>query len=447
MVMIQLVSEYVFLARRRSTPAGVASSSRLSTQGSQIGGSAERFSVVANELSTASELPLESSLHLSSTSETLPVCLADRDPARGPQNVVVNNGPYQPLGNDLQLGEFPKRTFGQRLRSFQEHWYTKFVWLEYSPGIDAAFCFPCRLTVSVGLDKHGKPDQAFISRGFKNWKSALSDFRDHETSLSHRSSMGVWQSLKQLDVKGSSVAQQMSSGYQAQILLNRSNVKKIFEAILFLGRQGLPLRGHDETDQSLNRGNFLELLELMSRSSPDLKRHLQGRTHYTSPSSQNAMISLIGDNIQRTIVKEAKESGMFAVICDETVDLSKVEQMSVCIRYVTNSLQVRERFLGFWPLARTDGESLFQLLTDVMSRLDLPMALLRAQCYDGAANMRGRYSGLASRVREVAKKAVYVHCYAHQLNLTVQDACKGSVRQIGSPGARDNQFFYGQLNN
>ena len=183
----------------------------------------------------------------------------------------------------MQLGEFPKRTFDQRLRSFQEHWYTKFLWLEYSPGIDAAFCFPCRLTVSVGLDKHGKPDQAFISRGIKNWKSAVSDFRDHKASLSHTSSMGVWQSLKQLDVKGSSVAQQMSSGYQAQILLNRSNVKKIFEAILFLGRQGLPLRGHAETDQSLNRGNFLELLELMSRSSPDLKRHLQGRTHYTSP--------------------------------------------------------------------------------------------------------------------------------------------------------------------
>ena len=63
MVMSQSVSEYVFLAKRRSTPAGVASSSRLSTQGSQIGGSAGRFSVVANELSTASELPLECFLH------------------------------------------------------------------------------------------------------------------------------------------------------------------------------------------------------------------------------------------------------------------------------------------------------------------------------------------------------------------------------------------------
>ena len=52
MVMIQSVSEYVFLARRRSTPAGVASSSRLSTQGSQIGGSAERSFSALKRLKT-----------------------------------------------------------------------------------------------------------------------------------------------------------------------------------------------------------------------------------------------------------------------------------------------------------------------------------------------------------------------------------------------------------
>ena len=131
----------------------------------------------------------------------------------------------------------------------------------------------------------------------------MSDFKNHETSLTHISNMGVWRNMQQMDKKGSSVAQQMSSAYHAQVEMSRSNVKKIFEAILFLGRQCLPLRGHDETDHSLNRGNLLELLELLSRTCPDLKRHLQGRTHYTSPSSQNAMIKLIGDNIQNTIVK------------------------------------------------------------------------------------------------------------------------------------------------
>ena len=74
-----------------------------------------------------------------------------RDPARGPAHVVVSSGPYQPLRNELKFGEFPKSRFGQRLRSFQEHWYTNFLWLEYSPSVDAAFCFPCRLTSGVGL--------------------------------------------------------------------------------------------------------------------------------------------------------------------------------------------------------------------------------------------------------------------------------------------------------
>lgn len=44
-------------------------------------------------------------------------------------------------------------------------------------------------------------------------------------------------------------------------------------------------------------------------------------------------------------------------------------------------------------------------------------------CYDGASNMRGRYFGLAARVHEVEKGAIYIHCHAHQLNLALQSAC------------------------
>ena len=145
--------------------------------------------------------------------------------------------------------------------------------------------------------------------------------------------------------------------------------------------------------------------------------------HYTSPSTQNTMIKLIGDSIQHRIVTQVKQCGVFGIICDETMDLSKVEQLSVNVRYVQDNLQVEEYFLGFWPLRDTYGESLFNKLTDVLCTLDLPLAQLRAQCYDGAANMRGRYSGLATRVQEVAKMAVYVHCHAHQLNLALQQAC------------------------
>ena len=40
-----------------------------------------------------------------------------------------------------------------------------------------------------------------------------------------------------------------------------------------------------------------------------------------------------------------------------------------------------------------------------------------SQEYDGASVMSGCCSGMQQRIRQVAPKAIYVHCYAHCLNL------------------------------
>ncbi|RNA30555.1 zinc finger MYM-type 1-like [Brachionus plicatilis] len=37
--------------------------------------------------------------------------------------------------------------------------------------------------------------------------------------------------------------------------------------------------------------------------------------------------------------------------------------------------------------------------------------------------MSGRYKGVASRLKADNKKAIYVHCYAHKLNLAIQKTC------------------------
>ena len=111
------------------------------------------------------------------------------------------------------------------------------------------------------------------------------------------------------------------------------------------------------------------------------------------------------------------------------MDISRLEQMSLCVRYVTNDFVINERFLGFWSTATTDGATLFILLTDTLLNLGLSLNQVRAQCYDGASNMRGRYSGLAARVHEVESRAIYIHCHAHQLNLALQSACC-AVRDI-----------------
>ena len=44
---------------------------------------------------------------------------------------------------------------------------------------------------------------------------------------------------------------------------------------------------------------------------------------------------------------------------------------------------------------------------------------MRAQGYDGASNMAGKFSGVQAIVKERAPLATYVHCKAHQLNLSL----------------------------
>ena len=46
------------------------------------------------------------------------------------------------------------------------------------------------------------------------------------------------------------------------------------------------------------------------------------------------------------------------------------------------------------------------------------------QCYDGASAMKGKRNGLKTLILATNPKAIYIHCYAHSLQLAVNDSVK-----------------------
>ena len=52
----------------------------------------------------------------------------------------------------------------------------------------------------------------------------------------------------------------------------------------------------------------------------------------------------------------------------------------------------------------------------------MDLNLLVGQAYDGAAVMSGIKNGVAVKFLELAKTAIYIHCHAHKLNLSLCDA-------------------------
>ena len=60
---------------------------------------------------------------------------------------------------------------------------------------------------------------------------------------------------------------------------------------VLLAGQGLAFRGHDESKASSNRGNFIELMELLASYSHELRSFLDNeRVTYTSHEPQNDLI-------------------------------------------------------------------------------------------------------------------------------------------------------------
>lgn len=113
------------------------------------------------------------------------------------------------------------------------------------------------------------------------------------------------------------------------------------------------------------------------------------------------MIQLHGLNIQKQIIMDLKEAGPYALFADETKDISRKEQLSICVRCVSGQLQVQEHFLGLWDVATTDGEALCLKIQEILSQIGINLMMLRAQVYNGASNMRGQYSGVATHIKEL----------------------------------------------
>jgi hypothetical protein len=56
---------------------------------------------------------------------------------------------------------------------------------------------------------------------------------------------------------------------------NREELSIFIEVIIFTARQNIALQGHGENVSSDNRGNFLELIKLMSHHKSTLQYHFK----------------------------------------------------------------------------------------------------------------------------------------------------------------------------
>lgn len=115
--------------------------------------------------------------------------------------------------------------------------------------------------------------------------------------------------------------------------------------------------------------------------------------------------------VRKQICTSVERAGYFSLLVDETKDLSKDEQMSICIRFIDpDDSKIVERFLTFVVAPNLTAEYLSQYIVNTLALFNLNLSSMVSQGYDGASVMSGCVSGVQSRIRELVPHAIYIHC-------------------------------------
>ncbi len=169
---------------------------------------------------------------------------------------------------------------------------------------------------------------------------------------------------------------------------------------------------------------FRGLVDFVAWLDTVLHEHLQTATVFkgTSETVQNELLDCILSVLRECIIGEIRSADFVSIQADETMDISTQCQLVLVIGYIDKSHDVQERFFEFLSLQSATADSITTALLDRLSSIlpDGQKSKLISQAYDGASVMRGATGSVRKKVQDVYVNAHYVHCYAHQLNLIMQ---------------------------
>ena len=324
------------------------------------------------------------------------------------------NGPCQPRTGDFKVTEISGRD-----RRFVREWFDEFgSWLEYSESKRKAYCFCCFLFRPRKKKEAGY--YAFVANGWSSWnkKYRLKEHVGDINSAHNQAKRDCDALLKQK--QHIYVALNNQSNVERNAYYTRLNASIDVTRVLL--KQGLPFRGHDESDKSLNKGNLKELHAYTIEQNPEVRKvvahNAPGNNQLTSSKIQKDIVECFAKEILHSILREIGND-VFSLLVDESRDVAGKEQMAVVLRYVGKCGSAIETLVGLTHVKETTSKYLKSAIDDLFAEYKLSFKQVRGQGYDGASNMRGEFNGLQSLIMRENSTTYYVHCFAHQLQLVV----------------------------
>ena len=147
---------------------------------------------------------------------------------------------------------------------------------------------------------------------------------------------------------------------------------------------------------------------------------------YTSERFMQEIVLAMGETVQESLKEEIQASPVFALLVDETTDVSILKQMIINGRYLLDG-EVRSRFLGIVELPDGKAVTITDAIFQFCGKMDLDIhRRLFVLGSDGASVMLGCRGGVSTLLKEKVPYLIVNHCVAHRLAL----ACGQAANEI-----------------
>lgn len=259
---------------------------------------------------------------------------------------------------------------GKEERRFVGHHHLeKYEWLTFSDMDQGLYCKYCPF---FGPSEGGRSRVqlgALVKNPMIKFAKLLGvkgDLQEHASTQYHVAAVDAAKEfLRSQQNPNLGIHQQLDTQHAREVAENRERLKCSLQNVLFLGRQGLSLRGHRESGNGAggsesgngNRGNFLELMSFRKEcGDPTVEKHMSSseknkRGVWKSKVIQDDLIEACGQEITETIVGRVGKTKFYSALFDETTDNSHTSQLSLSVRYPyideEDQLTVREDFVVF----------------------------------------------------------------------------------------------------
>lgn len=262
-------------------------------------------------------------------------------------------------------------------------------------------------------------------------------------------------SIEQLVVKQEAAVEDSTSASEGEPPLSteekeyREYLKSLFEVVVMLGKQCIPLAASRVSEAEVKSNNFQALVDFCMNSGDDALRkrfdNMAVNSEYLSAAQQSQLLDVCENTVREEMLMEVRESRFFSLVTGDLVEIGNEKHLPLFLRYVNQQNVLREEFLDFMSFDGDESALVERLEAQLTDRWGLSMEDCRGQAHKATGTSTVKLKAVAVLLMEKYPLAVHTPCSHMALNLHLASSLPFPNVQVVMETLRRMGDFFGNL--